>query len=90
LLAIDAPARRQLRNSLCTNADIRRLSAPQASASIGGRFFPSFAIVAKVSPALAVDEADDQRRNGKHAHNATEYHDQPNSPATVVLNNLKG
>ena len=62
----------------------------KASASISGRFFPSFAIVAKVSPALAVDEADDQRRNGKHAHNATEYHDQPNSPATVVLNNLKG
>jgi hypothetical protein len=41
--------------------------------------------------ALALNkEADDQRRKSKHAQHATEYHHQPNGPATVVLDNLKG
>src|SRR5215472_14445214 len=35
-------------------------------------------------------EADDQCRKSKHRQNAAEYRHQPNGPATVVLDNLRG
>jgi len=35
-------------------------------------------------------EADDQRRKSKHTQSAAEYHHQPDGPATVVPDNLKG
>jgi hypothetical protein len=38
-----------------------------------------------------VDKKTDGRRGkGEHAHNATEYDDQPNGPVTVMLDNLNG
>jgi hypothetical protein len=42
------------------------------------------------SASAANEQADDQRGQGKDAQNATEYHHQPNAPATFVLDNLKG
>jgi hypothetical protein len=40
---------------------------------------------------LAVNkQADDQRRKSKYAENAPEYRNQPNDPAMVVLDDLKG
>ena len=38
----------------------------------------------------ANQQADDQRRNGKDAENAAQYHHQPKRPATVALDNFKG
>ena len=42
-----------------------------------------------IGAALA-KQADDQRRKGKDAQNATKYRNQPNGPAMAVLDNLNG
>lgn len=42
-----------------------------------------------IGAALA-KQADDQRRKGKHAQNATKYRNEPNGPAMAVLDNLNG
>ena len=56
---------------------------------ISGRLRSNTALTSQRILALN-KEADDQRRKSKYAHSATEYHYQPNGPASVVLDNLKG
>jgi hypothetical protein len=49
LLAIDAPARWQLQNALCTKCRHSRRSAPQDLRLDQRPIFPNFAIVRRVS-----------------------------------------
>ena len=54
------------------------------------RQFFSASPLGRKKPSALNKKADDQRRKSKHAQSATEYHHQPNGPATVALDNLRG
>jgi len=59
------------------------------ASSISGRLHCRLALTSQKALALN-KEADDQRRKSKYAQSATEYHHQPNGPATAVAHNLRG